>query len=113
MEVHADQGVVQRLFDIMDRIEENMQRAQSVERDAERTRSADYAELKEKVEDQMMYTQGQLLDLASFCDTLENRIGLEQMKMANIEQSAVSLETRLADRSAECEQDTAVWEQFY
>jgi hypothetical protein len=38
MEVHADQGVVQRLFDIMDRIEENMEMAEAMERDAERTR---------------------------------------------------------------------------
>ena len=63
MEVHADQAIVQRLFDIMDRIEENMERAQSIERDAERTRAADYAELKDKVEDQLRYTQNQILNL--------------------------------------------------
>merc|ERR1712146_357048 len=56
MEVHADQAVVQRLFDIMDRIEENMEMAKAVEVDAERTRQADYEELVEKVEDQLRYT---------------------------------------------------------
>lgn len=49
MEVHADQAVVQRLFDIMDRIEENMEMSEAMERDAERTRAADYDELVEKV----------------------------------------------------------------
>ena len=49
MEVHADQAVVQRLFDIMDRIEENMEMAKAVEIDAERTRQADYEELVDKV----------------------------------------------------------------
>jgi len=38
MEVHADQAIVERLFAIMDRIEENMEMAESMERDAERTR---------------------------------------------------------------------------
>ena len=49
MEVHADQAIVQRLFDIMDRIEENMEMAEAMERDAERTRQADFDELAEKV----------------------------------------------------------------
>ena len=53
MEVHADQAVVQRLFDIMDRIEENMEMAQNLERDAERTRAADFEELSEKVKGQI------------------------------------------------------------
>merc|ERR1711907_642465 len=62
MEVHADQAIVQRLFDIMDRIEENMEMAQTMERDAERQRAADYQELKVKVENQLMYTQKQIVD---------------------------------------------------
>merc|ERR1712007_241364 len=63
MEVHADQAIVQRLFDIMDRIEENMEMAEAMERDAERTREADYAELKGKVQGQLMYTMRQIVDL--------------------------------------------------
>merc|ERR1739844_120001 len=55
MEVHADQAIVQRLFDIMDRIEENMELAQAMERAAEHTRQADYDELNEKVVGQLRY----------------------------------------------------------
>lgn len=39
----------------MDRIEENMEMAESMERDAERTRAADYDELVEKVNAQLRY----------------------------------------------------------
>merc|ERR1712183_552695 len=53
MEVHDDQAIVQRLFDIMDRIEENMEIAQQLERDAERTRAADFEELSDKVKGQI------------------------------------------------------------
>lgn len=74
MEVHADQSIVQRLFDIMDRIEENMEMAESMERDAERTRAADYEELKEKVEEQLRYTQRQILDLNATISTLSDRV---------------------------------------
>merc|ERR1711981_1130719 len=69
MEVHADQAIVQRIFDIMDRIEENMEMAESVERDAERTRQADYEELTEKVQEQLRYTQRQILDLNATIST--------------------------------------------
>jgi len=74
MEVHADQGIVQRLFDIMDRIEDNLERAEAMERDAERTRAADYAELKEKVEAQLRYVQRQVLDLRATISTLSDRV---------------------------------------
>jgi ribosomal protein RSM22 (predicted rRNA methylase) len=105
MEVHADQAVVQRLFDIMDRIEENMEMAEAVERDAERTRQADYDELVEKVEAQLMYTQRQVVDLQGSISTLEDRIAASSARIANAMEAAANLQVRLEDRGAECEQD--------
>merc|ERR1712083_424481 len=113
MEVHADQAIVQRLFDIMDRIEENMEMAEAMERDAERTREADYNELKEKVEGQLMYTQRQIVDLQATISTLSDRVAASKDRVANAVAHAANLQSRLEDRGAECEQDTAVWEQFY
>merc|ERR1712060_564689 len=74
MEVHADQAVVQRLFDIMDRIEENMEMAEAMERDAERTRQADFDELAEKVNDQILYVQGQIVGLNATISPLSDRV---------------------------------------
>jgi hypothetical protein len=113
MEVHADQAIVQRLFDIMDRIEENMEMAEAMERDAERTREADYNELVDKVEGQLRYTQRQILDLRATISTLTDRVAASQDRLANAGAAAANFQTRLDDRGMECEQDTAVWEQFY
>merc|ERR1712113_989978 len=88
MEVHADQAVVQRLFDIMDRIEENMEMAEAMERDAERTRQADYEELKGKVEGQLMYTQRQVLDLRATISTLTDRVAAAADRQAKAEATA-------------------------
>merc|ERR1712190_541154 len=113
MEVHADQAVVQRLFDIMDRIEENMEMAEAMERDAERTRQADYEELKGKVEGQLRYTQRQVVDLRATIFTLTDRVAASKNRSENAGAAMENFTQRLADRGAECEQDTAVWEQFY
>merc|ERR1711907_326327 len=113
MEVHADQAVVQRLFDIMDRIEENMEMAEAVERDAERTRAADYQELKVKVENQLMYTQKQIVDLTATISTLTDRVAASKDRVENAMAAAANFQTRIDDRAAECSQHTAVWEQFY
>lgn len=113
MEVHADQAVVQRLFDIMDRIEENMEMAEAMERDAERTRQADYEELRDKVEDQLMYTARQILNLRATISTLTDRVAASADRFANAQAAQANFQTRLEDRGAECQQDTAVWEQFY
>ena len=83
MEVHADQAIVQRLFDIMDRIEENMEMAEAMERDAERTRQADYEELVEKVTGQLMYTQRQIIDLRATISTLTDRVAASESRVAN------------------------------
>jgi len=90
MEVHADQAVVQRLFDIMDRIEENMEMAEAMERDAERTRQADFEELSDKVSDQLMYTQRQILNLRATISTLTDRVAASAARKANADASAVS-----------------------
>merc|ERR1719486_734053 len=113
MEVHADQSVVQRIFDIMDRIEENMEMAEAMERDAERTRQADYEELVDKVNAQLMYTQRQILDLRATISTLTDRVAASEQRVANAAAAAENFAQRLEDRGAECEQDTVVWEQFY
>ena len=113
MEVHADQAIVQRLFDIMDRIEENMEMAEAMERTAERTREADYNELREKVEGQLMYTQRQILDLRATISTLTDRVAAAAMRSQNAVDAINNFQQRLEDRGAECEADTAVWEQFY
>jgi hypothetical protein len=83
MEVHADQAIVQRLFDIMDRIEENMEMAQAMERSAEKTREADYQELKDKVEAQLMYTMRQIVDLRATISTLTDRVAASTARIQN------------------------------
>jgi len=113
MEVHADQAIVQRLFDIMDRIEENMEMASAMERDAERTRQADYEELTDKVTDQLRYTQRQILDLRATISTLQDRVAASADRSRNAEAAVANFQTRLDDRGQECQEDTAVWEQFY
>lgn len=113
MEVHADQAVVQRLFDIMDRIEENMEMAEAMERDAERTRQADYDELVDKVAAQLMYTQRQIVDLNATIFTLRDRVAASEQRVRDAAETAQNLQQRLEDRGAECEQGTVVWEQFY
>jgi outer membrane protein TolC len=113
MEVHADQAVVQRLFDIMDRIEENMEMAEAMERDAERTREADYVELVDKVAAQLMYTQRQIVDLNATIFTLKDRVAASEQRVRDAAETAANLQQRLEDRGAECEQGTVVWEQFY
>ena len=55
LEVHADQSIVDRILAIMDRIEENLSRALSVERAADAQREADYLELTDKVRGQVLY----------------------------------------------------------
>ena len=113
MEVHADQAIVQRLFDIMDRIEENMELAQAMERAAEHTRQADYDELNEKVVGQLRYTQRQILDLRATINTLTDRVNASNDRMAMNAEALATFGQRLEDRGAECEQNTVVWEQFY
>lgn len=81
MEVHADQAVVQRLFDIMDRIEENMEMASQLERDAERQRAADFVELADKVKKQIRGTKQKSLKLAAEIMTLKARVENAQEKM--------------------------------
>merc|ERR1712113_133927 len=81
MEVHADQAIVQRLFDIMDRIEENMEMAASMERDAERTRAADFEELSEKVKGQIQDTTAKVLSVTAEAMTLQARVEAAEDKM--------------------------------
>ena len=113
MEVHADQAIVQRLFDIMDRIEENMEMAEAMERDAERTREADYNELVGKVTAQLMYTQRQIVDLQATISTLKDRVAASTQRISDAAETMANFQQRLEDRGAECEQSTVVWEQFY
>ena len=49
MEVHADQSIIDNMMETIDRIEENLSMAESVEREAEAQRKADFEELSEKV----------------------------------------------------------------
>ena len=49
MEVHADQEIVDGMLEAIDRIEENLSMAESIEREAEAQRRADFEELSVKV----------------------------------------------------------------
>merc|ERR1711981_522377 len=84
-----------------------------MERDAERTRQADFEELTEKVNEQLRYVQRQILDLNATISTLTDRIAAANDRRANAEAAMVNFATRMEDRNAECSQDTAVWENFY
>merc|ERR1712203_1135873 len=110
MEVHADQAIVQRLFDIMDRIEENMEMASSMERDAERTRAADFEELSDKVSGQITDTTAQVLRVASEIMTLQARVESADDKKEIADERLNDFMVRLSDRGAECEASQGVWE---
>ena len=113
MEVHADQAIVQRLFDIMDRIEENMEMAQQLERDAERTRAADFVELSDKVKGQIRDTTALTLRLAAEILTLKTRVETAQEKMEIATERLQDFQVRIDDRGAECSESQGVWENFY
>lgn len=49
-DVQADQSIVQRLFDILDRVEENLVIASQTEREADRTREDNFMELSDKLD---------------------------------------------------------------
>ena len=113
MEVHADQAVVQRLFDIMDRIEENMEMAAQLERDAERTRAADFQELRDKVKGQIRSVKAHVLRVGSEIMTLQTRVDAAQDKMDIAHERLEDFQVRLDDRGAECSSEQQVWESFY
>lgn len=70
MEVHADQTIVDALMETIDRIEENLSMAESVEREAEAQRRADFEELSTKVQEQIQYVMRQMVDLNATITTL-------------------------------------------
>jgi hypothetical protein len=55
MEVHADQDIVGRLLEIMDRVQENLEMSEAFEADAERNRRDDFAELEDKLNGMILY----------------------------------------------------------
>jgi hypothetical protein len=78
--VQADQAIVQNLFDIMDRIEENLDMAASMERDAERSREGDFQDLKAKLTGLLSMYSGEIMDLKSEISVLSDRIAMNQDK---------------------------------
>ena len=71
-----------------------------------------WEELVDKVNDQLIYTQRQIVDLRATISTLTDRVAASADRMANAAAAAENFQTRLEDRGAECEQDAAVWESF-
>jgi hypothetical protein len=103
--VQADQAVVQRLFDIMDRIEENLDMAASMERDAERHREADFVELAAKINGQLRMYTGEILDLKSEISVLADRVAMNDMKFFEAIEAEADYTARASDRAAECDTD--------
>ena len=64
----------------MDRIEENLDMASSMERDAERHREADFVELAAKINGQLRMYTGEILDLKSEISVLADRVAMNDMK---------------------------------
>ena len=108
--VQADQAVVQHLFDIMDRIEENLDMAASMERDAERGREYDFRELADKINGQLVQYTGEILDLKSEISVLSDRIAMNQDRFDEAVKSEADYTERAMDRGLECESDQATWE---
>ncbi len=78
--VQADQAVVQNLFDIIDRIEENLDMAAAMERDAERHREEDFKELEGKINGQLLMYTREILDIHATISVLEDRIAMNNDK---------------------------------
>ena len=108
--VQADQAVVQNLFDIMDRIEENLDMAVSMERDAERHREADFNELADKINGQLLQYSTEILDLQGTISVLEDRIDMSDERWSDAHEAEHDYTERAMDRSAQCDTDQQVWE---
>jgi len=111
--VHADQAVVQKLFDIVDRVEENLDAAAALEREAEHQRAEAFADISERVNDLVLTYRDEMVDLKGFINALAGRISNSKQRYSEAIESTHSFEARLADRQAECKQDQAIWENFY
>ena len=108
--VQADQAVVQNLFDIMDRIEENLDMAAAMERDAERQREEDFGELADKINGQLRMYTGEIIDLKSEIGVLNDRIAMNDLKFSEAVEAEADYGARASDRAAECDTDQYVWE---
>jgi hypothetical protein len=64
----------------MDRIEENLDMAAAMERDAERHREADFTELADKINGQLIMYSGEILNLKGEISVLSDRIAMNQDK---------------------------------
>jgi predicted nucleic acid-binding Zn-ribbon protein len=108
--VQADQAVVQRLFDIMDRVEENLDIAVSMERDAERNREEDFRELASKIKNQGLMYSREIGQLQVEIGVLNDRIAMNDQKMDDAHTKQHDFEERLEDRLLVCESDQGIWE---
>ncbi len=110
MEVHADQEIVGRLMEIMDRVQVNLEMAEAVEADAERNRRDDFAELQDKHNGMIQYVVGQIVTLDTLMATLRNRIAQAKDSFSVAEGKLNDYQTRAGDRASECKTDSEVWE---
>jgi len=88
-EAHGDQDTVNMIMSLIDRIEENLDMSYALEREAESNRENDYAELSGRINDQINYVSGQLLDLGSQIYTLTERVNAAAEKIAIAEENEV------------------------
>jgi hypothetical protein len=65
---------------LIDRVEENLDRSLEVEREAERERAADYAELKDRIDYLVLYVKKQLVELSAQIATLGARVAAAKDK---------------------------------
>ena len=91
-DVHADQSIIDRILEVMDRIEENLSQALATERSADAQREDDYQALTEKVNSQVSYITGQILDLKGVISVLEDRISKHNEKLSNAHDDAHNFE---------------------
>ncbi len=77
---HGDQDVVGDILGLIDRVEENLDRSLEVEREAEREREADYAEIKARIDELVVYVKRQLIDLNAQIGTLGDRVAAAKDK---------------------------------
>jgi len=97
----------------MDRFEENLSMMMNMERDADRQRAADHEELVSKVQGQIDSLTDSMANLNTEIFIIKMRIKTQKRKVMQAMVTAQDWSVRLDDRTGECDQNAAVWENFY
>ena len=110
---HGDQATVDAILRLIDQVEENLEASLTLEREAERERSADWVEVSDRIKGYILKCNQRIVGLAQQINTLEDRVRMADNKQKIAEENANMWNSRLMDRKAECDVSQSVWEQFF